>query len=89
MSISYVRPAKNVAAARAASQAPAATSRARRDLGYWIDQYERLTVALDAAKVLNKDPWRKEKVDTRDLYNQRAAAAAQMARYGRLVLQES
>lgn len=84
MSISYVKPAKRTPPARPAAR----TSQARTQLRYWIDQYQRLTREIQAAQVTNNDQWRKEQVALRPLYNQRAAAAAQMAVYGDQVLQE-
>lgn len=74
MSINYTRPAKAAAAPVAAP-----VSRQERDARQWLDQYRRLTKEIQQALVLNKDPMRKEQVDTRGLYNQRANAVAQMA----------
>lgn len=90
MSISYVKPSRAARVTPAAApQAPQGVSRARRELRTWIDAYSRLTAALDAAKVLNNDPMRKDKTSLQALYNQRAAAAAQMARWGAQVLDEA
>ena len=50
-----------------------------RDLAYWVAQYRALTGQIEAAQVTNHDQWRKEKVNVRDLYSRRAAAAARMA----------
>lgn len=65
-----------------------ASSQARTQLRYWIDQYQRLTGEIQAAQVTNADQWRKEKTDTRKLYSLRAAAAGQMATWGEAVLGE-
>ena len=75
--------------ARQGTNRPVSRSRARQDLRYWIDQYQRLTAQIQAAKVTNADQWRKDHVDTRELYNRRAAAAAQMADAGAAVLDET
>lgn len=72
MSISYVKPARPAPVA-----VPASTQ--VRNARYWLDQYRRLTSEIQRALVLNKDPMRKEQIDTRGLYNQRANAVAQMA----------
>lgn len=74
MSIDYRRPAKAATAPVAASVSPQ-----RRNARQWLDQYRRLTREIQQALVLNKDPMRKEQVDTRGLYSQRANAVAQMA----------
>lgn len=50
-----------------------------RDLAYWVAQYRALTGQIEAAQVTNHDQWRKERVNVRELYSRRAAAAARMA----------
>lgn len=74
MPIDYRRPTKAPTAPVAAPVSPQ-----RRNARYWLDQYRRLTREIQAAQVTNNDQWRKEQVNTRALYSQRAAAAAQMA----------
>lgn len=88
MSISYVKPTRTAHSAPAAPQAPVQDSRARQELRYWREQYERLTNEIHRAKVKNNDKWLKEKVSTSALYTQRASAVAQMVVYVDQVLAE-
>lgn len=88
MAIDYAkRPTTRTRPATAPSAAPAA-SQARTELRYWVDQYRRLTAQLEAAQVTNNDQWRKERVNTRELYSRRAAAASRMAHFADQVLTE-
>lgn len=83
MAISYVKtkPAQPV-------QPAARESLNRAQLRHWLTQYHALDVQIDIAQVSNGDPLRKERVNVRDLYSRRAAAAARMAHYADLVLHE-
>lgn len=85
MTISYTkRPTTRSQPANVTS----AASQARTELRYWVDQYRRLTAQIEAAQVTNSDQWRKERVNTRELYSRRAAAASRMAHFADLVLTE-
>lgn len=86
MAIDYVRRTRPAAAAQPASSGSTSDPRGirvggaiGRDLAYWVAQYRAITAQIEAAQVTNHDQWRKEKVNTRELYSRRAAAAARMA----------
>jgi hypothetical protein len=81
-------PARPAATSTPAVSRTATPSEARKQLRYWVDQYHQLTGAIEAAQVTNHDQWRKERINTRDLYSRRASAAARMAHYAQLVLDE-
>lgn len=88
MPVDYRKRTARPAATTTTRTAPTAgaTTEARTQLAYWVAQYHQLTGALEAAQVTNHDQWRKERVNTRELYSRRAAAASRMAHYAELVL---
>jgi len=88
MPISYTKTRPASPSRPTSPTAAGGMSKARSDLRYALQQYDRLTAVLDAARVANTDQMRKGTINTRELYTQRAAAAAQMARAAHQVLGE-
>jgi hypothetical protein len=80
VSIDYVkRPRMSARELVAASTAGQVGGPIARDLAYWVRQYRALTAQIQAAEVTNHDQMRKGRVNVRELYSRRAAAAARMA----------